>query len=630
MSAEVLFGALSWFGIDFAEELAEVLDGAAPNAIHHFAGAVLDAGGTVWTTNVDRCVETACEDTPRRAGRAAHLALELFCPLTQAEPGMLVKFHGSVENVRTLAFTDRQLLAPLPADAAAHLADLAKGRRVVLYGYAGADADLFDLLERVLQHADEVLWFEPFGARRHAIERAFPYAQIRFAPVLSGDQPAGAAITATGEAFAELAERVGAPIDPALRTALSSIGALPEPPQLSLKRPPGLTHARLVERFGAAGDDARALRTARREDFRRLRVRTIRGHLRWTINNSLYHGGGAAHLVDWLGRHRGILGWLPPRRLRDYVITRECALRLQRRDWRELDDFASWAVGVRDNPSDLYYRAQARRYALLVTLAQQDADAAAAGLSAAEDPERHAGAVLEQGTIAIYQGRFDRALREAFELRERTGRYAIARWPAWGAWLEAIALCYLQRPDDARAALDAARARFVAERRRGPIADVRTAELLAARVEIALGGSPDLSLEMDDAIELGGRYLDDRLLVAADLRLAQDAVGKAERLLHQVADAPSCPVAKAWAEFGLAEVSRRTGTGAADAFAAIAVDAKQRGAHWLHAQAAIGLGLCCDDRAVREWRSLPTHLRGKDEHPGGGVGDPRVLWMMTT
>src|ERR1700689_4965505 len=77
MSAEVLFGALSWFGIDFAEELAKVLDGA-PNAIHHFAGAVLDAGGTVWTTNVDRCVERGCGSTPQRAGGAAHLAPELF------------------------------------------------------------------------------------------------------------------------------------------------------------------------------------------------------------------------------------------------------------------------------------------------------------------------------------------------------------------------------------------------------------------------------------------------------------------------------------------------------------------------------------------------------------------------
>ena len=35
--------------------------------------------------------------------------------------------------------------------------------------------------------------------------------------------------------------------------------------------------------------------------------------------------------------------------------------------------------------------------------------------------------------MAVYRGHFDEALRAGFELRYRTGRFAIPRWQAWGA-----------------------------------------------------------------------------------------------------------------------------------------------------------------------------------------------------
>src|ERR1017187_6917305 len=64
--AEVVFGTLARFGVPFAQQLADVLSNADRyNAVHLIAARVLASGGTVWTPNVDRLVEQACEQPPR-------------------------------------------------------------------------------------------------------------------------------------------------------------------------------------------------------------------------------------------------------------------------------------------------------------------------------------------------------------------------------------------------------------------------------------------------------------------------------------------------------------------------------------------------------------------------------------
>jgi hypothetical protein len=164
MAPEVLFGTLRSFGIEFAAQIAAALDGAAPNAAHYIAARVLRAGGCVWTPNVDRAVEAACGDLgvrPVRTGPAADRAPDLLHPLRDTHAGTLVKFHGTVEDPNTLAFTDRELLAPLDLGDVDVLTSVARGRHVVLYGYAGADADLADLLGEVFRQALSVTWFEP-------------------------------------------------------------------------------------------------------------------------------------------------------------------------------------------------------------------------------------------------------------------------------------------------------------------------------------------------------------------------------------------------------------------------------------------------------------------------------------
>jgi hypothetical protein len=624
MAPEVLFGALSQFGVQFAEAIAQTLRGTAPNAVHDIAARVLARGGLVWTTNIDDGIEHACLAAPSRAGSASHIAPALLKPLGETAPGTLVKFHGTVEDARTLAFTDRELLAPLDPPVVRHLSQLAAGRLMVLYGYAGADADLFDLLDGAFSAAREIIWFEPDPERRSEIERSFPGTTPRFLPSALPTEAADRR-TATARAFLDLANQAGLAPDRVLVTAFLHGGA-PRPPELPPSHPPGITHARIVERFGRPGDDLDALVCARREDRRNLRIDALPGHLRWTLNRSLYGGGGAARLVEWLTTHRRVLASMRPRSLREYLITRGCALRLLNRDWQSLGEFATWAARQRNNPSDLYYRAQAGRYAMRIRAARADAEGARAGLSAARDPERHAGAVLEEGCLAVYEGRFAEAVRAGFELRRRTGRYAIGRWQAWGAWLEAVALCHLARPEEAREALDMAGERFSAEGRPGPVADVDSGRLLAARVEIALGGDPPVHPDLDTAVRLRGRYADDRRLILADIELARGNRTAAAELLHAVSQAPSCPVADAWSQLGLAEVARLArDPEAADRFATVGELADTRGAYWLAAQAVVGLRLCGDPREQTFATHLPADL--STALAVRTLGNPRVLWM---
>jgi hypothetical protein len=633
--AEVLFGTLRRFGVAFADEVAAALGSATANAVHDVAARVLQCGGSVWTTNVDLGVEAACGEMPQRAGRVVSSRRTrrvpgLFAPLSSAKPASLVKFHGTAEDPHTLAFTDAELLAPLADEVIRHLASVAAGATVVIFGYRGADADLYRLLEEIFAAAKQILWFDPHCDVRLEIKRAFPRSRITFVPPQPGEGGADPR-RATAKAFLAFAADAGVPPDPGLAKEMLERDRPPLDVRLSIPTPPAIVHARLVERFGEWRADESALRTARRSDAVHLRIGSLPAHTRWALNQSLYGGGYVAELVEGLANHRDVLDSVRPRAARDYVITGALALRLQQREWDRVEEFARWAVEHRGAPTDYYYLAYGHRYELRIEEARQAADAAEAGLSAAGDPERHAGAVLEQGCCSIYQGRFGDARRYAFELRQRTGRYAIPRWRSWGFWLDGIALCYQRDPDAARDALDSAMRRFEQEGRPGPIADVVTGRVLADRVGLAVGQEASPNTDLSDAEELGGRYFDDRALVLADVYLARNERDEAERLLHRVAANPSCPVAGAWADLGLAELKRLGGDArAGDRFADIARLSAGRGAHWLGAQAAIGLGMSGDVRATQAWAALPPELHNHNQDPPAGIGQPRVLWMMTT
>lgn len=642
VSAEVLFGGLRRFGFEFAEELARLFQSPAPNAVHVVASQVLAAGGCVWTTNVDEAIEeahAASGRAPKVFGGGAERSGGVLQPIGAAGPGTLLKLHGTARAPASMALTDLELIAPLERDAIGRLASLADGRNLILYGYAGADADLADLLDEVLTRARCVLWFEPILGARAEIAQAFRNGDcIDFRPVL----PFGAESDFVGCAaeFLRCAVDSGVTLEGGLRADLLRGDPPPPPPSFVLETPPGIAQARLVERFGRTADQALAIWVARCDDARHRRWGTLPHHVRWAITRSLYHAGVVADLVRWAADHRLLLRLTRPRRLRDYIITRACALLLQTGDWRALGDFADWAVrlnrgtGQMPHPSDLYYRSQAFRYDLQPHRSRSDADTAIDGLSATRDPERLAGALYESGCAAIYQGRFEEAERRAFELRFRRGRYAIPRWRGWGAWLQTIALCHLDRPDDAAVAIREVWQRFEADGQPSLLWDARTADLLVRRLQLAHGEDIDPAILVEaDSWELHRRYRDDRDLILADIEIALDNLAGARPRLERILNEPSAPVARVCAELGMAEILRREGSAeASDAFMALLDYARPRQATWIQVQAVVGLALCADPRTDAAWQGVRAELpanRRPEDPLDLSVGNPRMLWLLT-
>ncbi len=651
-ASEVLFGTLTRYGVKFTNEVCRVLSGATPNAIHSVAAQVLQSNGLVWTPNIDDAVERACTElgfSPHRTGRAAPATTNPLMPLASTAPGTYVKFHGTAEAPMTVAFTDRQLIAPLLAPQVKTLAEIGKGKVVVFYGYQGADADLADLLDQILTDASEIHWFEPDRHSHHLIVRAFPtyVDRISFVPDWRSDVSNEDALQTVAASFLKLSLRAGARVDEHLAQALELGRDGIRTMSLNLKRPSGATQAQLVERFGVndAADDRRAWSIAWRDDLFHLRIRALVLHLKHGVRYSLYHSGSMSSLVLWLADRPGTLKHVQPRPLRNYLITRACALLLRSRDRTRFRDFVNWSVAFRSDakgnpfPTDLYYQSQANRYSFRPSEASASAVRAIDGLQNVADAERLAGALYEAGDAALYLADFNAALDYAFQLRYRRGRYAIARWQAWGAWLETIALAHLGIVDDPMESIEAMKKRFDFEQEPLNRVDARTAELLVARVRLAQFGSHGLdSLDHPTDSFRTGRYLDDFDLVRADISIAMGDLEDGFRRYQRVFTSPATPVSRAWAQLGLAEIHRigpqPDARAAAEAFEAIAIDAHQRGAWWLEAQSLLGLHLMDETRAEEGWQRLARVWPingGIDLEAIRRVPDvpARILWTVT-
>jgi hypothetical protein len=466
-------------------------------------------------------------------------------------------------------------------------------------------------------------------------------------------------IAATESALLEIAALSGAVVDTELaQTFLQPSGEWTE--EIRLWGAPGIASARLVERWGAPGHQGHAIKEARKDDFRHFRFKTLRPHLRWIFRESLYSGGliGPA-TVRLLVGHPRILRQCP-RSLRNYALTRNCALLLAGRDWQALASFVDWTMSYRgvcgDPPSgsDQYYRSQANRYSLLPARAFADATGAVQQLERAGDLERLAGALYEAGSAAVYLADFPTALRFAFDLQYRRGMFAIPRWRAWGAWLEVITRCHMNEFESASEILEDGLQRFIDEGRPDQLYDLRTAQLLCARVRLAnVGDAGGLVLEDASDAARTGRYRDDLDLLMADFALARGDIGDAEERIRRVLANPSCPVAQLWAELGWAEVLRTSGrrAEAGDSFASLSEHAHHRGATWLETQSSIGLLLSDDERFAPSWarvreslsrvatltsnpsllgqQSLISRAVAEDAPRRLIVGEPRVLWMLT-
>lgn len=637
---EVVFGALHRFGVPFADHVEECLSGwQLPfNAVHAAAATALHRGARVWSPNVDIAVEQAsCEligTAPNRVivGERDRLGRRTETDLSGAGPGTFLKLHGSVDAPGSLAFTDVELLAPYTYDEIAILCDGLDGGTVLVYGYAGADADLRDLLHAALQRAAVVHWFEPDPSSRARIQATFGNVVSFDPPVLpDGGHDFSANVAATAEAFLIRAQAEGLLdlIEPGLGDLLGDAkGPLPLGFTLDV---PGIVHARLVERFGRAQDVDRALVAARREDLVRVRPRAVRSHLHWIGSRSLYgERGFVGRAVERAAHHPQALRVLP-RRLADYVSDKGPARLLASGSFDALHrlTMASLERPSRRTPlrrgSDLYYLGHALRYLHQPAGARRalvEARALLVDRRGFSDAERHAGVLLDLGLTAVHQGWFGAAMVDGQDLILGAGRYAIGRWSGWGHWLRALAALYETAivpgtsVDDAiRVAeehIRLAEADFADSALERAAGDVHVLKLMCHRLRLAAGTSSVVPVAPPIA---GPRQQQDVALVLADIALAQRDDAAADAHLALVEAAPANAVAAAWAQLGRAVLEGRP----VDTFAEIEAAATNVGAWWLAAQAR--LQATGADEVTIESDLGPLRTRR--------VGHPGVLWLLS-
>jgi len=639
--AEVVFGTLHRFGVPFASQVERLLLDPRPdfNAVHAVAAAVLAGEGPVWTPNIDVAVEDAYQSLSntriRRVvvGERDESGRRLEFRADQVADGVLFKVHGSADLPGSLAFTDLELLAPYNRDEIERLSELARGRRLVFYGYRGADADLRTLVETCIAKASEVVWYEPDPGTRHYIARAFG-DHVRFDPEQlpsrdGSDWPMN--LTATAEQFLVRADDVGlAPLGAQLRADLGSVGQRRSVRISFDPDPPAIVQARLVERFGRADEEKDALAAARRADLLSIHPRAVGAHIHWALSSSLYSRGGLLGRVVRSAADHPTLSAALPTRFRTFVFDKGPAMLLRRGSHTQLHNLSERALSLpeRSDPLrrglDLYYRAHSLRYLNHPDAARRDLDEAARLLvdrPGTSDAERYAGVLLERGINAISRAEPGKAFSAADDLVNGPGRYAIGRWSGWGHWLWGMAYLYsLAVPadirsgnslDDAAAEFDLAWLDFNDSDLTTGLGDVYVGRLLLYRLQMACsqpGTEPQ-------APELSQRQHQDQLLLFADIALADADVEAALKHLDAVDRLQPSELTASLARFARAEIAHRSET-VGPSLTEIQSEAEAVGAHFLAGQAALGLSEKAETVTANGQR-----LRA--------IGTPRVLWLLT-
>jgi hypothetical protein len=638
--AEVVFGTLARFGVPFADQLVDVLSGAdSYNAIHLIAARVLATGGTVWTPNVDRLVELAYPSPPNSlvcSTRDDEDELTARAQHTGDGAGWLVKFHGDVGDRETIAFTDLQLSGPLPEGVVEALSEHARGKRMMLYGYRGADADLRPLLEQAIDRAEAVVWFEPNADGQSHIRERFDDPKIIIVPTMSDDVVSQ--FVATAESFVEYAQQAALVTsdDDALVEQLRSARA-EVPVSFWFPSVPAIVHARLVERFGRTADVPSSLAAARRADLLRLPPRKVGQHLSWWASERLRRPSSVARKgLLRLGARPSALDWIP-KPARSYVVRKTSEALLPAGRFEDLQHFAEKSLSQRDPDDTLgcgldeYYRGHGLRNAASFTDAIEAQDRARTLLLkwGESDTERAAGAFLERGMLAIHQGRVADARRSAQDLVNVRGQYAIGRWSGWGHWLSAMSYLYecgLADTSDpkrlyerALKELRAAKLDFRDADTLDGEEDVYIASMLAYRVRMATEEGFAAGIGRDEPLPetpprppiRGNRARRDVLLLEADCRIALGQPDVARNLLDEVCNGDVSPLTRSFADLGYAALEKKP-----HELVEVRDKALEAGRTW---QAAVANLFLTGERLLGD-ATIPALKR---------LGTPPVLWLIT-
>src|SRR5262249_50113403 len=212
---------------------------------------------------------------------------------------------------------------------------------------------------------DGVRWFELSVKAGDEVSLVFPAVRDCFEPAFGARIAAGglaATIPRTARAFLRAAGRAGYGVTDDDDPKFTEFQDRPPDPRIEVGPAPGIVSARLVERFGSAGEHSHALASALAEDVRARRWRLVPAYARWMASRSLYGGGAVSWLVRGLARFRRLLILPGIERIGNPVITRQLAL-LPSRPWPEIGKLAGWALAHRPRaggspfPGGFYYRA---------------------------------------------------------------------------------------------------------------------------------------------------------------------------------------------------------------------------------------------------------------------------------
>lgn len=147
-------------GLELADPLAQVVAGPVggvkrtPNVVHTAVATSVVGGAVCWTTNWDEFIESEIErltDTPAEVATT---------PQHVQSRSTLRKPHGTASQPSSMMFSTSDVIRPAD-DSWIELAEAdMKDATVIVAGYGGADVDLYPVLRRGFNAAQEVLWLE--------------------------------------------------------------------------------------------------------------------------------------------------------------------------------------------------------------------------------------------------------------------------------------------------------------------------------------------------------------------------------------------------------------------------------------------------------------------------------------
>jgi hypothetical protein len=454
LAPETLLREVVEGGMPVEQWLTETFRAGSPNAVHRVLAEAVRAGeATVWTTNLDECLEAAAPD----------VAVSAYPDDEPAPDARVLKPHGTVSRGTYIVRTDA-VVRPLPAPWAERLrSDIGAADEVVVVGSSARDLDVQLVLADALEAARAVVWFAT-AAEWTPLQERMPV--LRAAHVESITADTGEQLT---PAFLRWAESRGLPVAP----RSGSDTAAPAVPPL----PGAATLARAIVLGRCALDDA-ARRSYRKAAPNRAHARTA---LRRLTALDLYQPTRSSR---WLmDAASGSLARAVPARVRRKLDRAQVTVAASRDGSRRNALALAERVVDPGDPAVLLARAKAERIVGAVDTAIDCAERARAGALAIGDNGLASEARHELAVAYGDAGRMTASRDGLTPVAAGRDPNTSARWIAWAHHQLACLDIAANDPDRALDRLARARGLFETDVNAAGILACKATALSAYRME---------------------------------------------------------------------------------------------------------------------------------------------------